>query len=288
MKIAIVTPSLNQGQFIRDCIDSVLAQDGIEMDYWVIDGGSTDGTLDILRQYESAPRFHWLSEPDNGVTDAIEKGFARAKGDLMTWLNSDDYLIGQPLRRSTEIFAQNPQADLVYGRAHYIDASGRTIGTFGEPFHAIDTLSYRVSIPQQGALWRRALWERLDGIRQDLCCAFDVDFWLRAHEAGAHFYFDDAIRAAFRLHDDSISVGRLDNAWAERAKLAEEYLSHPHFAPHKRRIRQNVAIAQAGAYLRRGDYNSARQFAPQILRYITPSQRGLYGVWTAVKVWSRI
>src|SRR5258708_6136901 len=95
--VSIVTPSFNQGQFIRETIESVLTQDYPNIEYWVIDGGSTDETLAILREYEGDPRFHWLSEPDKGQSDAINKGLVRCHGEIFAWLNSDDVFIKEAL-----------------------------------------------------------------------------------------------------------------------------------------------------------------------------------------------
>src|SRR5262245_25539695 len=126
MRISIITPSFNQAQFIRRTIDSVLSQDGdFELDYRVVDGGSTDGTIDILKSY--GDRLAWTSESDRGQVDAINKGLARADGDIVSWLNSDDTLMPGALQRIVSAFEQHPETEWVHGRCPIIDEHDREV-----------------------------------------------------------------------------------------------------------------------------------------------------------------
>src|SRR5262249_27711741 len=119
--VSIVTPSYNQGQFIRETIESVLTQDYPNIEYWVIDGGSTDETLSILREYEHDPRFHWLSESDKGQSDAINKGLVRCHGEIFAWLNSDDVYIKEALRHVVASWQEIGRPAINYGLARYIN-----------------------------------------------------------------------------------------------------------------------------------------------------------------------
>src|SRR6185295_5815973 len=121
-------PSYNQGRFIRQTIESVLAQDYPNIEYLVIDGDSSDETVAILREYERDPRFHWISEPDDGQSDAINKGLARCRGELFAWLNADDLLMPGALQHVAAAWRAANQPAILYGLARLIDQDGRDIG----------------------------------------------------------------------------------------------------------------------------------------------------------------
>src|SRR5260221_5302272 len=123
--VSIVTPSYNQGKFIRETIESVLTQDYANIEYWVIDGGSTDETLGILQQYENDPRFHWISEPDKGQSDAINKGWSRCQGDVLAWLCSDDLYCPGAIRTQVDYLLSHPDVDAVYGDVLFVDVDNR-------------------------------------------------------------------------------------------------------------------------------------------------------------------
>src|SRR5215471_15653998 len=123
--IGIVTPSLNQGRYIRKAMASVLSQKVQSLEYVVIDGGSTDETLDLLRSFEA--KLRWVSEPDRGTADAINKGFKLVGGDILGWLNSDDLYYEGALETVQEFFEKSPDVDLVYGDANHIDENGNFI-----------------------------------------------------------------------------------------------------------------------------------------------------------------
>ena len=127
MKVSIITPSLNQAQFIERSIQSVLAQQWRPLEHIVFDGGSTDGTLDILKKYDGQLR--WVSEPDKGQSDAVNKGIRTATGDVIGWLNSDDIYYPGAVKLAAEFLAAHPEFDAVYGMADYIAADDGIIDT---------------------------------------------------------------------------------------------------------------------------------------------------------------
>src|SRR5512138_1788368 len=127
--VSIITPSFNQAAFLETTIRSVLDQDYPSLEYFIVDGGSKDGSLEIIQRY--AHRLAgWVSEPDRGQTDAINKGFGMAHGEILAWLNSDDVYQPGAVAEAATFLQQNPEVGLVYGDATYIDENGRTIGHF--------------------------------------------------------------------------------------------------------------------------------------------------------------
>src|SRR5438128_2723095 len=115
--VSIVTPSFNQGIYIRATIESVLSQDYPNLEYWVIDAGSEDETLNVLKLYNNDPRFHWISEPDNGQSDAINKGWSRCNGEILAWLGSDDLYCPGTITSQVNYLRSHPSVDAVYSDA---------------------------------------------------------------------------------------------------------------------------------------------------------------------------
>lgn len=203
--ISIVTPSYNQGRFIRATVASVLGQDYAHVEYWVIDGGSSDETLAVLRTFEGDPRFHWVSEPDRGQSAAINKGLARATGDLFAWLNSDDLLAPGALRRVAGAWRAHEPA-LIYGTARFIDELGHDLGAMPgqRPDMSLDKLlrPARYGLPQQATFAPTTLVRELGGIDESLHFAMDLDLWVRLGQRLPFRYVPFGL-GLFRLHNTS-------------------------------------------------------------------------------------
>ncbi len=204
VRISIVTPTFQQAPTIRETIESVLNQDHGEIDYWVLDAGSTDGTVEILRSYENDPRFHWVSEPDKGQSDAIDKGLARCTGEIWNWINSDDYLEPGALRRVAEAFAKNPGLDIV---------SGRTAEFRGDPPEIFNRIQLQLrataeqSIPvgvfcQPSTFWRTEIVRALGGVDTSLHYVMDWNLWVRylARYGQKNVRLIDDLLAHYRHH----------------------------------------------------------------------------------------
>lgn len=177
--ISIVIPSYNQGHFIDETLRSLIDQHYPRLELIIIDGGSTDETVEILRRYVDHISY-WVSEPDRGQTDALIKGFGRATGEIEGWLCSDDLHELWTLREVAAFFRQHPDAQVVYGDSAWIDPAGRPIKPKRE--HAFNrfiwTYDYNF-IPQPSTFWRRSLYAQVGGLDPTISVAMDAELWIR-------------------------------------------------------------------------------------------------------------
>ena len=216
--VSIVTPSFNQAPFLEMTIQSVLGQNYPNIEYFIIDGGSTDGSVSIIKKYESNLA-SWISEKDKGQTDAINKGFAMAKGDILGWINSDDTLLPNAVEEAVEFFKSNPQTALVYGNANYIDVESRIIGKFPAAQTSYSQLRRGyVHIPQQASFFRREIWEAVGPLDTDFFFAMDYDLWVRIARRAPIRYIKRTW-ANFRLHEDAKTISADDRCWPEMLKV---------------------------------------------------------------------
>lgn len=180
--VSIVTPSYNQGRFIRQTIDSVLGQSYRNIEYVVVDGNSTDETVSVLSSY--GPRLRWISEADKGQADAINKGFARSKGEVCAYLNSDDVLLPGAVEKVVEHFQRHTSSDMVYGEGLLIDEGGREIGRYPSADYSFARLMVDCCVCQPAAFWRSRIAEQVGPFDARLNYAMDYDYWLRIDRAG--------------------------------------------------------------------------------------------------------
>jgi glycosyltransferase involved in cell wall biosynthesis len=216
--VSIVTPSLNQAPFLEDAMRSVLEQDYPRIEYLVVDGGSTDGSIDIIRRH-AARLAWWVSEKDDGQTDAINKGFSRARGEIFGWLNSDDTYVAGAISQAVEAFAACPGCGLIYGDANYIDHAGRRIGKF--PAAQTDYRRLRqgyVHIPQQASFFRADLWQAVAPLDPNLFFAMDYDLWLRIARRSQVKYLPE-VWANFRLHSAAKTIADDNRCWPEMLRI---------------------------------------------------------------------
>lgn len=217
--VSIITPSFNQARFIESTIQSVLGQDYPNIEYIVMDGGSKDGTVEILEKYNNRLT-GWVSEPDKGQTDAINKGFARAKGQVLAWLNSDDTYNAGAVSAAVNYLIKNPQVGLVYADADFIDEQDRTIGRF--PAAQTDYLSLQrgyVHVPQQAAFFRADLWQQVGPLDPSFYFAMDYDLWVRLARISQVKYLPGSVWANFRLHSSGKTMVNDDRCWPEMLKV---------------------------------------------------------------------
>jgi glycosyltransferase involved in cell wall biosynthesis len=226
-RVTIVTPSFNQAPFLEQTIHSVLDQDHPDLEYIIIDGGSTDGSLEIIRRYAGRLAW-WVSEPDRGQTDAINKGFARATGAVLAWLNSDDTYEPGAVREAAGYLDTHPEVGMVYGDADFIDAGGRVIGRFNARRTDYNRLLRgAVYIPQQAAFFRRALWEQVGPLDPDFFFAMDYDLWVRIAKVSSLEYLPGRTWANFRLHQAAKTIADDPRCWPEMLKVHRREGGHP-------------------------------------------------------------
>jgi glycosyltransferase involved in cell wall biosynthesis len=199
--VSIVTPSFNQGCFLRRAIDSVLHQDYPHIEYLVMDGGSTDESVSILQSYGN--RFGWVSEPDCGQSHALNKGFARCRGTLRAYLNSDDVLLPGAVRTAVDYFRQHPDWDLIYGEAHLIDRDDRVIGRYDTADYSFDRLMVNCCICQPAAFWRSRIADRVGPFNESLHCVLDYEYWLRIDRAGGRLVHLPDLLACSRIYPET-------------------------------------------------------------------------------------
>lgn len=212
-RVSLVTPSYNAAAYLGAAIDSVLAQDYPHIDYLVMDGGSTDGTVELLASY--GDRIRWVSEKDGGQSDAIARGFERTSGEILGWLNADDLLKPGAVRAAVEALRANPQAPLVYGRADFIDAEGRRLApcTVVEPYSRRRLLHYGDYIIQPAAFFTRRAYAAAGGLDKSLNWAMDWDLWLRLAGENDFVYLEKELASYRWLGSNKTAEGgfpRLD------------------------------------------------------------------------------
>jgi glycosyltransferase involved in cell wall biosynthesis len=218
-RVSIVTPSFQQGKYIRRTIDSVLGQHYPHLEYFVQDGGSTDETVDILRSFQDQLS-GWESKPDQGQSHAINLGFSHCTGEIMAWINSDDVLLPGAIHAVVEYFNRHPEIDVVYGDRLLIDENDLQIGRWILPGHDSNVLSWADYIPQETLFWRRKIWDRIGGrIDQDFKFAMDWDLLVRFREAGARFGHMRRFVGAFRVHKHQKTCTAIDDIGFQEMSL---------------------------------------------------------------------
>jgi glycosyltransferase involved in cell wall biosynthesis len=224
--VSIITPSFNQAPFLEETIKSVLEQDYPHIEYIVIDGGSTDGSVEIIKKYASPLEnfrhsIHaWVSEQDKGQTDAINKGFAQAKGDILAWINSDDTYNPKAVGEAVLYLMENPDVAMVYADCNFIDEQGRVIGKFASrqtDYHRLRQ-GY-VHIPQQTMFFRAAYWKELGPLDPSFYFAMDYDLWVRIAARAPIKYLPGRTWASFRIHASSKTNVNDERGWKEMLRV---------------------------------------------------------------------
>ncbi len=231
-RISIVTPSLNQGEFLEDCIQSILSQGYPELEYIIMDGGSTDGSVEIIKKYEPHLSY-WQSRPDGGHYAAVADGFSRTTGDIMAWLNADDKFHPLALFKAAYVFDTKPEISWITGRPVQWSIGGGIEHVCGEDIsfsrqRVVVQHDFQTPwIQQESTFWRRTLWEHAGrGPRSELALAGDLDLWVRFFRF-AQLQFVDTLLGGNRRHPGQRSVRFMDLYLKEADGVLSEELSRP-------------------------------------------------------------
>jgi glycosyltransferase involved in cell wall biosynthesis len=222
--IGIATPTLNRAQFLKATIESVLSQNYPRLKYHVQDGGSSDATIALLKNYDG--QLSWCSQNDGGQANAINLAFATIDCDIMAYLNSDDVLLPGALAYVASAFAAMPDVDLIYGNRVFIDSAGDEIGRAVLPKHDARALSWGCYVPQETLFWRRKVWTGIGSFDETFDYALDWDFMLRAAAAGFKFHHVPRFLACFRVHPAQKTQKDLDVGLREVQRLRKGNLGY--------------------------------------------------------------
>lgn len=254
--ISIVTPSYNQGAYLEQTIQSVIGQDYEALEYQVVDGGSTDDTPAILARYQGHPRVRRIvSEPDDGQTDALIKGFDHCRGQVLGWLNSDDLLEAGALSRVARVFREDPSADVVVGRLRFINPEGREIRIAPrQEMDARDWLRTTMAIGQQCTFFSSAAYRRVGGLDRSIHHVMDYDLFMRMALAGCRFVYIPDVLASFRFHDVSKTIGTPWKLWREELTVFRRHGGRPFSPFYYWKAREIVGFFVRQVILRRRRY----------------------------------
>lgn len=224
-RISVVTPCLNAGRYLEQAMDSVLSQGYPNLEYVLIDGGSTDGSVDLIRKRADRLAF-WVSEPDRGHAHALNKGFAHTTGEIMGWINADDVLHAGSLRLLARLFSQFPEVEWLTGQASHLDEAGSVVSV--NPAQVWTRLAFLAGdyrwIQQESTYWRRGLWERAGGrVSEERELACDFEMWVRFFRH-ARLFSSQGLIGAFRFHEGSRSRKRIDDYEREAREIVFEEL----------------------------------------------------------------
>jgi hypothetical protein len=276
-RFSVVLPTFNAAAYLEPTLRSVLDQDYPELEFIVVDGGSTDGTVDIIRRYADRLAY-WVSEPDRGQCDAINKGFARATGELHYWANADDPLEPGALRYVASRLSDPIRPQWLVGAATLIDRRGRRIGR-RTPTRVDETtflLWVLRWIPTQAVFWNRAMWDAAGPFDEDLHYVMDLALWHRMHRTAPAIVTERKL-GLYRLHDQSKTLSAFETSRRERkahlaSMIAADMARAAENGEHARRaLAESYAflldeLSDRGALLER--MRSSRTFGPLVRTYL--------------------
>jgi glycosyltransferase involved in cell wall biosynthesis len=267
--VSVVTPCLNAERYLEQTIQSVLAQDYPRIEYIVMDGGSTDGTLDLLRRYEN--RLRWVSQKDRGTPDAINRGFDLSRGEIFAYLNADDVYLPGAVSTAVRAFRGDPEPAVVYGGAWWIDETGNRIAPY--PVRDFDPalLARECFICQPAAFIRRDAFESVGRMDPELNLTFDYELWMRLARTYEMRRIDGTL-ALSRMHRSNISLGRRGPVFRETFRILRRHYGY-------------VPFQWVYGYLcyradRRDQFFET--FRPSVLRYLESLPAGLFWNRTAM------
>jgi glycosyltransferase involved in cell wall biosynthesis len=251
-RVTIVTPSYNQRSYLAETIASVLSQEGeFELEYFVMDGGSNDGSVDVIAEYAervtsgewpvrcAGITFEWVTGKDRGQTDAINQGFRRGTGDIVAWINSDDTYAPGALARVVRAFDNSPDADFIYGDGEVIDEQSRVQWPWlSRPYDLRVLTSYHFLwndftnyVMQQSTFWRRSVMEKIGYLDESFHYGMDIEYWIRAGNRGLMLRHVPEILGRFRLIEGTKSLSSVTAFWPDYLEIFRRYRGVTRLAP---------------------------------------------------------
>jgi glycosyltransferase involved in cell wall biosynthesis len=243
--VSIITPSFNQAAYLEQTMQSVLEQDYPRIEYLVVDGASTDNSVDIIRKYENKLAW-WVSEKDRGQADAINKGFARATGEIIAWLNSDDYYLAGTVSAAVKIFAAHPEVVLVYGNMLAVDEHGKTFNTLNYKQLTLEDLLCFQIIGQPAVFMRRSALQTAGGLDPTFHFLLDHHLWIRLAQQGKILHVDQTWSAA-RYHAEAKNRAKAAEFGREAFRILDAAAQDENLAPILAKVNSR-ARARAAAH----------------------------------------
>lgn len=226
MKISIIIPSLNQAAYLGQALQSVLSQDHEEREILVFDGGSTDGSVEILQRYE-CPDLRWVSRPDGGQAAAINEGLWASSGDILAYLNSDDFYYPGALRAVDSYFTAHPECEILYGDAHHLFEATSTLEPYYTEDWDYDRLFDICYLCQPAVFWRRSVMDRHGVLDDTLYAAMDYDYWLRIGKTTRFHRLRDSFLAVSRMYDSNKTLKNRPAIHEEILRVALRHATRP-------------------------------------------------------------
>ena len=224
MKISIVTPSLNRGSYIQDAIESVASQDYPNKEHLIFDALSSDQTIGVLKEVDYLPHLSWVAEPDKGQSDAINKGFRAATGDIVAWLNADDYYLPGTFSKVAKFFETHPDIDILYGDTLFVDQDKQFLRYKKDhPFDYNLFLYYGCFIQTTSTFFRRKIIDQNDLLDVSFKAAMDYEYFVRLANLDYRFEYMPEVFGAFRWHDENVSRVFIDKSRRECRQVLDQY-----------------------------------------------------------------
>ena len=277
--ISVVTPSLNQGKFIEETIRSVLLQGYPELEYIIIDGGSTDGSVELIKKYEPWLTY-WVSEPDRGQSHAINKGWQRACGEILAWLNSDDTYNPGAIRCALEALRDNAAVGMVYSDMNYIDVSSDVIYRVRSQPYQFHKLLLDNYVTQSTVFVRREVLDAVGFLDESLHLIMDQELWLRIGRANAVAYLPGAVLANLRIYPETTSNRLLVARYTEGLRLLDMVFADQRLPEAVRQLRRKeygrCYMRLASALVRKERY---KEVIPWLTRAVVTYPQQLRHEW---------
>lgn len=279
--VSVVTPSYDSASFIEETIMSIKNQTYSNIEHIIMDGGSTDGTLDIIKKYEGTYNMRWISQPDKGQSDAINKGWQSSGGEILSWLNSDDTYLPQAVETAVKFLNDYPDVSVVYGDCNMINEQGEIIGRF--PAHEFDLeemLCRELMIAQPAAFFRREILDKVGFLDIDLYYAMDFDLWVRIAISGLKLKYIPQLLASFRVYPETKTSSGGSKAALEALNIVDKIFSNT-------KLPKEVKVLRGRAYSHRHfiigrNYhfrNEMKQARKHLLKAINLNPRSLLNPW---------